>query len=70
MLIANLTHSGLTRALASELGEKNVRVNVLVPGYIKTDMTEGMCHFFIGNYFNALRLGLDPTIPPLRPDLF
>jgi len=43
---------------------------VLVPGYIKTDMTEGMCHFFIGNYFNALRLGLDPTIPPLRPDLF
>ncbi|PMD27776.1 NAD(P)-binding protein [Hyaloscypha hepaticicola] len=33
---------GLTRALASELGEKNVRVNVLVPGYIETDMTEAM----------------------------
>jgi len=32
---------GLTRALASELGDKNVRVNVLVPGYIETDMTEG-----------------------------
>ena len=47
MLIANLTHSGLTRALASELGEKNVRVNVLMPGYIETDMTEGTCHFFI-----------------------
>ncbi|KAH8800073.1 hypothetical protein F5882DRAFT_448383 [Hyaloscypha sp. PMI_1271] len=33
---------GLTRALASELGDKNVRVNVLVPGYIETDMTEAM----------------------------
>ncbi|KAE9380195.1 NAD(P)-binding protein [Stipitochalara longipes BDJ] len=33
---------GLTRALASELGEKNVRVNVLVPGYIETEMTDAM----------------------------
>ncbi|KAL2068867.1 hypothetical protein VTL71DRAFT_15205 [Oculimacula yallundae] len=32
---------GLTRALAAELGEKNIRVNVIVPGYIETDMTEG-----------------------------
>jgi NAD(P)-dependent dehydrogenase (short-subunit alcohol dehydrogenase family) len=31
---------GLTRALAGELGAKNVRVNVIVPGYIETDMTE------------------------------
>ncbi len=65
--MANLTLSGLTRALASELGEKNVRVNVLVPGYIETDMTEGTGHFFIGNNFNTLRLGLDPTILPFRP---
>jgi len=36
---------GLTRALARELGEKNVRVNVIVPGYIETDMTEGMLTF-------------------------
>ncbi|CZS89622.1 related to dehydrogenases with different specificities (related to short-chain alcohol dehydrogenases) [Rhynchosporium agropyri] len=33
---------GLTRALAAELGEKNIRVNVIVPGYIETDMTEGV----------------------------
>lgn len=33
---------GLTRALAAELGEKNIRVNVLIPGYIETDMTEAM----------------------------
>ncbi|KAH8684657.1 hypothetical protein BGZ60DRAFT_170351 [Tricladium varicosporioides] len=33
---------GLSRALAAELGEKNVRVNVIVPGYIETDMTAAM----------------------------
>ncbi|TVY22801.1 3-oxoacyl-[acyl-carrier-protein] reductase [Lachnellula hyalina] len=31
----------LTRALAAELGEKNVRVNVIVPGYVETSMTRG-----------------------------
>ncbi|KAG4444442.1 hypothetical protein IFR05_000033 [Cadophora sp. M221] len=30
----------LTRALAAELGEKDIRVNVILPGYIETDMTE------------------------------
>jgi NAD(P)-dependent dehydrogenase (short-subunit alcohol dehydrogenase family) len=33
--------AGLTRALAAELGERNVRVNVILPGYIKTGMTDG-----------------------------
>ncbi|KAK0109774.1 hypothetical protein ONS95_002450 [Cadophora gregata] len=33
---------GLTRALAAELGEKNIRVNVILPGYIETDMTDAM----------------------------
>jgi NAD(P)-dependent dehydrogenase (short-subunit alcohol dehydrogenase family) len=28
--------------LAAELGEKGTRVNVIVPGYIETDMTAGM----------------------------
>ncbi|QQS50732.1 MAG: SDR family oxidoreductase [Bacteroidota bacterium] len=31
---------GLTRGLARELGEKNIRVNSIVPGYIETDMTK------------------------------
>lgn len=33
---------GLTRSLATEMGEKNVRVNVILPGYIDTEMTEAM----------------------------
>lgn len=34
--------AGLTRALAAEVGKANIRVNVIVPGYIETDMTAGM----------------------------
>ncbi|RKF61776.1 3-oxoacyl- reductase FabG [Erysiphe neolycopersici] len=33
---------GLSRSLAAELGRKNIRVNVIVPGYIDTDMTLAM----------------------------
>ncbi|RFU31407.1 hypothetical protein B7463_g4936, partial [Scytalidium lignicola] len=32
----------LTRALAAEMGPLNIRVNVIVPGYIETDMTLAM----------------------------
>jgi NAD(P)-dependent dehydrogenase (short-subunit alcohol dehydrogenase family) len=33
--------AGLTRALAAEVGSKGIRVNVVLPGYIETDMTRG-----------------------------
>ncbi|KAH9893818.1 NAD(P)-binding protein [Xylariomycetidae sp. FL2044] len=33
---------GLTRSLASEVGRSGIRVNVLLPGYIHTDMTKSM----------------------------
>ena len=33
---------GFTRALARELGEKNITVNSVAPGYLRTEMTENM----------------------------
>ena len=34
--------AGLTRALARELGSRNVTVNCVAPGFIATDMTHGL----------------------------
>jgi 3-oxoacyl-[acyl-carrier protein] reductase len=31
---------GLTTSLAKELGPKNIRVNLVEPGFISTDMTK------------------------------
>jgi 3-oxoacyl-[acyl-carrier protein] reductase len=33
---------GLTRSLARELGEKNIRVNSVAPGYFESDMVSGL----------------------------
>jgi len=33
---------GLTRAVAKELGSRNVQVNAIAPGFIETAMTEGL----------------------------
>jgi 3-oxoacyl-[acyl-carrier protein] reductase len=34
--------AGMTRALARELGSRGVTVNCIAPGFIATDMTEGL----------------------------
>jgi 3-oxoacyl-[acyl-carrier protein] reductase len=34
--------AGMTRALARELGSRNITVNCIAPGFIGTDMTEGL----------------------------
>jgi 3-oxoacyl-[acyl-carrier protein] reductase len=33
---------GMTRALARELGSRNIRVNALAPGYLETEMSAGL----------------------------
>jgi 3-oxoacyl-[acyl-carrier protein] reductase len=34
--------AGMTRALAQELGSRNITVNCIAPGFIQTDMTAGL----------------------------
>ncbi len=42
---------GLSRALARETGKRNIRVNAVLPGFVRTDMTEGIPDGIV----NALR---------------
>lgn len=37
---------GITRSLAIELASKNIRVNCIAPGFIKTPMGKQINHFF------------------------
>jgi len=34
--------AGMTRALARELGPRNIRVNAIAPGYLETEMSHGL----------------------------
>jgi len=47
--------AGMTRALARELGGRNITVNCVAPGFIDTDMTQGLP--------DAARAALLATIP-------
>jgi 3-oxoacyl-[acyl-carrier protein] reductase len=33
---------GMTRSLARELGARNIRVNAIAPGYLETDLSQGL----------------------------
>lgn len=47
---------GFTRSLAVEFGSKNINVNAISPGYIKTQMTEKLDQKNINNMLNNIPL--------------
>ena len=48
---------GMTKALAQEVGKKNVTVNAVAPGYIKTDMTKDLDENMLKAMIPAGRFG-------------
>lgn len=48
---------GATKALAQEIGRKGVTVNAVAPGFIKTDMTEGLNEAELKNMVPLKRFG-------------
>lgn len=48
---------GFTKSLAKELGLRNIRVNAIAPGFIKTDMTKGLDIDSFAEHIPLKRLG-------------
>ena len=48
---------GLTKSLSKELGSRNIRVNAIAPGFVKTDMTKGLDEEKITGIIPLRRLG-------------
>ena len=48
---------GFTKALARELGSRNVRANVVVPGYVKTRLTDVLPEEATGAMLESTPLG-------------
>jgi len=47
---------GFTKSLALELGSRNIRANVIAPGFIETEMTENLSENIIENWKNNIPL--------------
>ena len=47
---------GFTKSLALELGSRNIRVNVIAPGFIETEMTDNLSENIIENWKNNIPL--------------
>jgi 3-oxoacyl-[acyl-carrier protein] reductase len=48
---------GFSKAIAKELGPRNIRVNVIAPGFIATEMTQHLGEVARAEYVNAIPLG-------------
>ena len=48
---------GFTRALAREIGSRGVTVNCVAPGFVETDMTEGLDERLISSMLDAVPMG-------------
>ena len=48
---------GFTKSLAKEIGSRNIRVNAIAPGFIKTDMKKGLEETKIAEHIALNRLG-------------
>ncbi len=53
---------GATKALAQEIGRKGITVNAVAPGFIKTDMTEGLNEAELKNMIPLKRFGLPEEV--------
>jgi 3-oxoacyl-[acyl-carrier protein] reductase len=53
---------GATKALAQEIGRKGITVNAVAPGFIKTDMTEGLDEKELRNMIPIKRFGLPEEV--------
>jgi 3-oxoacyl-[acyl-carrier protein] reductase len=53
---------GATKALAQEVGRKGVTVNAVAPGFIKTDMTEGLNEKELQSMIPVKRFGLPEEV--------
>jgi 3-oxoacyl-[acyl-carrier protein] reductase len=56
---------GATKALAQEIGKKNVTVNAVAPGFIKTDMTKDLNENELKGMIPLNRFGLPEEVAEL-----